>query len=186
MYPGWRWFLNIPTTVLAAVTTLLSLAALTMTTWNTYRAYIPYDSHTVLRGVDADENVLYATAINTGRSPSAIRGFRLRFDDELQDEPIELTPEHKKLGLSIVQGEAQARIGFLVRGLQSRCSNARPAARYTDSEVRAWLGTHDVSLEYLVEESNEEQPIVRKQMFPGRLLLPVLDAHMLFTEGKCE
>ncbi|HEV7921840.1 MAG TPA: hypothetical protein VGR02_13710 [Thermoanaerobaculia bacterium] len=180
-YRGWRRVLAIPPAILTTMTALLAIGTLFMQTYSSVRYR---DSNTRVIDATADGNVLYVAVANSGQAPSSLRTFDLLFADKLIDVRIDVMSEHKKAGLRLLPGRGQAWIGLLVEGLQSRCYGPIPRKRYTPEEVTQWLNKNQVTLRYVVRESDGES--TKSEQFAGNVLLPIITANKLSTSEPCQ
>ncbi len=121
------------------------------------------NSHTVLKVTGADQNMIYMNVWNTGRKPSALVGFRLKFDQlsatketTLQQPLKDVTEQASNV---IVPYAAPVTITL---GLprQSDLSNAQRAKQYSKDELSTLsnkeLGKLAMTLEVDVEESDDD------------------------------
>jgi hypothetical protein len=171
-YHGWRRFINFSTTVPTLLTALIGIAVTAILPLMTY--YRERNSHTVIKVSRCNENQIFVKVWNTGRRPSALIAYRLKFDRMPHAENKETTLELANDAESIIEPKEKAvTIPLSVPRIRDLLKE-----QYTIEEVNDYLGDRKkwaeipVTVEIDVRESNDDpgqtqpvrDPIVAQQI----------------------
>lgn len=150
-YRDLRRFIPITSSVYSGLSTLFAVLALFITH---YANFQNRESKTSISFTGADNRVIYVHVANSGRKPSTLRAYRLKFGDMIETERLVLLTGDGRDISSVIPAEGEARIGLLVRGLTPARKHPDKEARYKVAEIDPQLDAMQVTLEIEVEESN--------------------------------
>lgn len=172
-YRGLRRFFNFSTTVPTLLSALVAITITAIVPLMTY--YRERNSHTVIRVVRSDDNQIFLKVWNTGRKPSALIGYRLKFEKMPKAGKREATlePTDEKTE-SVIEPKAKA----TTIALSVPLSTELLKDQYTPEEVKAYLADRKawieipVTVEVDVRESDDDagqtrpvrDPIVAQQI----------------------
>jgi len=84
---SWRFLPELASTV-----PIIAIIALVSGIYTAYTYLSDRNSHTVLKVTGADANMIYVKVWNTGRKPSTLLGYRLKFDEVAATKEVTLQP----------------------------------------------------------------------------------------------
>jgi hypothetical protein len=180
---GWRRKLPLASTVTMVATAgalLGAIATFTPFAITQWTNFVNRHSSTSIAfaGVDADPDsnlvVIRAHLWNTGRKPSLVRSYHLKLDTiHVEDVTLLATSDDTHDVKSIIPAGGEVTAILLVRGLRALVKNAGSEERYSRQEILDALPTAKLTLEAVVEESNDDVA-TRGRSFEAELLNDVI------------
>jgi len=154
-YQSWRQYFNVGAIVLSLFGAFLGVSR-TLHLAATYLS--ERDSHTKFKVTSADDRHVYLRVWNTGRKPSALVGYRLKFNGNppLKDATLQLSDDDAAKAKNIVVSGRPAKIELTTSGTESL--EILPNAgneQNTKAKISTLLGSQTVLLEIDVEESDD-------------------------------
>ncbi len=169
-YRKWRRYVNFST----AVPTLLLgiLGAIVTAVLPLWTIFKERNSNTVIKVTGSDDAQIYVKAWNTGRQPSALIRYRLKFDQlrsaEGKEATLELSDEQQRTHSVIEPKEKPVTLNLSVPRLRDLL-----LSQYSTDEIRAHLQERPwkdipVTLEIDVQESHDRAGTVETRRDPLR------------------
>ncbi len=148
-YRDWRRFIPITSVAYSGLSTLFAVLALFITH---YANFQNRESKTSISFTGADASIVYIHVLNTGRKPSTLRAYRLKFDKlPIETARLVLAGDGHEVK-SVIPAGGEARIGLRVSGLILRDDPTEKP--YSAAEINQIVDAEQVTLEIDVEESN--------------------------------
>lgn len=148
-YRDWRRFIPITSVVYSGLSTFFAVLALFITQ---YANFQNRESKTSISFTGADTSIVYVHVLNTGRKPSMLRAYRLKFDKlPIETARLVLTGDGHEVK-SVVPAGGETRIGLRVYGFIPRDDLTKK--QYSAAEINQIVDAEQVTLEIDVEESN--------------------------------
>jgi hypothetical protein len=120
--------------------------------------FLERNSHTRFKVTSADDLHIYLKAWNTGRQPSTLVGYRLRFQNQLpiKDVTLQLRADDVVGAMNVIAPGKPVKIGLTMTGPESlEIVPTADEAQNTKDKIAKVLGSQPVVLEIDVEESDD-------------------------------